>query len=471
MKITDYPIVKANKFPKAAFRKRGCREKDYFWHFVSMANPNRLSFIDPSKSPVYYGYVILLVGTLGIWSSVPGQTIGVSVFTDPVKDALGLSRNQFSNAYMLGTLCSALWIGRAGVWFDRYGARYVAFFAALILAMAVLLCSWSVHISLYLKGLFSMDTWLVPFVLMTLLFFLLRFAGQGVLTMASRNVIMIWFDRHRGKVNTFSSVALSFGFSVSPLWLDALIEGYGWDRAWQFLAIGLLFVSLIIFLFYRKKPEDHGLLPDGVSDGMDMEVKVRKELAHRQFTLAEAKRTRAFWMYALILAFNSFFITGLSFHVVSIFESQGFPKEEAIAIFLPSSVVSVSVSSLFNFLSDYVRLKLYLYLMILGGILASLGLLLLSSPMGIPFLIGGIGTLGGFFAVLNAIAWPRFYGRTHLGAITGRVMSFLILASALAPSIFSLCYTTFGSYHFLGYLVLSFLVFLILGSFRAGNPQ
>jgi uncharacterized membrane protein YjdF len=104
-----------------------------------MSDPNRYSFVNPAKSPVFYGYIILLVGTLGIWASVPGQTIGVSVFTDPVKDALGLSRNQFSNAYMIGTLMSAMVIGRAGIWFDRYGARFVAFVAALTLSVALLL--------------------------------------------------------------------------------------------------------------------------------------------------------------------------------------------------------------------------------------------------------------------------------------------------------------------------------------------
>lgn len=436
-----------------------------------MSNPNRYSFINPARSPVFYGYVILLAGTLGIWASVPGQTIGVSVFTEPVMEALGLSRNQFSNAYMIGTICSSLVIGRAGVWFDRYGARYVAFFAALTLALALLLCSWSVYMSTFFKNLLNRDTWLVPFTLMTLLFFLLRFAGQGVLTMASRNVIMIWFDKNRGKVNSFSSVALSFGFSISPLWLDQLIRDYSWQGAWQILAICLLFISVIILQFYKIRPEDHGLLPDGAKAGTDTEARVITELAHKQFTLAGAKQTRAFWMYALMLAFNSFFITGITFHIVSIFESQGFPKEEAIAIFLPASVVSVSVSTLFNFLSDYVRLKLYLFLMILGGIMASLGLLFLSSPIGIPLLIAGIGTLGGFFAVLNAIAWPRFFGRAHLGAITGRVMSFLILSSALAPSIFSLSFTGFGSYHFLGYLLLALLLFLGIGSLKANNPQ
>lgn len=426
-------------------------------------------FVDPAKSPVFYGYIILLVGTIGVYSSIPGQTIGVSVFTDPVKDALGLSRNQFSNAYMFGTIASSLVIGRAGVWFDKYGARLVAFFAALTLAVALLLCSWSVHMSTFVKELLNQDTWMVPFTIMTLLFFLLRFAGQGVLTMASRNVIMIWFDKHRGKVNMFSSVALSLGFSSSPIWVDALIENNGWQGAWQYLGFGLLIMSVFIYIFYKNNPEAHGLLPDGAKQITITEEKTT--IDRKQFTLTEAKSTRAFWMYGLILAFNSFFITGLTFHIVSIFASEGFPKEDAISIFLPASVVAVTISTVGNYMSDYLQLRLYLYLMIFGGILASIGFLFLPTVAGIPLLIVGFGTMSGFFAVLNTIAWPRFYGRTHLGAITGKIMSFLILASALAPPIFSLCFTTFGSYRLLGWLGLVFLVFLVIGSLKARNPQ
>ncbi|TDQ29100.1 MFS transporter [Zeaxanthinibacter enoshimensis] len=427
--------------------------------------------IDPRQTPFFYGYLILLIGTIGIWASVPGQTIGVSVFTDPVKDALGLSRNQFSNAYMLGTILSSLVIGKAGVWFDRYGARIVAFGAALTLALALVLCSFAVHMSEFVKELLDVNSWMVPFVLMIGLFFMLRFAGQGVLTMASRNVIMIWFDKHRGKVNMFSSIALSFGFSASPLWLNALIETEGWAGAWRYLAAGLLVIALLILVFYKNSPEAYGLFPDGTRSEEEQQEKIARALAQKQFTLKEARRTRAFWMYALILAFNSFFITGFTFHVISIFADAGMPKEEAIAIFLPCSVVSVSVSTLFNFLSDYVRLKWYLYLMILGGFCAATGLLLLSAPIGVVLVIAGIGILGGFFAVLNAIAWPRFFGRSNLGAITGKVMSLLILGSALAPPVFSWYFSTLGSYKLLAYPAMGFLLFLAVGALKADNPQ
>ena len=434
-----------------------------------MSKISNFHLIDPAKSPIFYGYIILIIGTIGIYCSIPGQTIGVSVFTDPVKDALGLSRNQFSNAYMIGTIVSSLVIGRAGIWFDKYGARYVAFFAALGLGLTLFLCSWSAKMSDTIKDLLSMDTWMIPFVLMTVLFFMLRFAGQGVLTMASRNVIMIWFDKNRGKVNSISSVALSFGFSSSPLWINALIEDYGWSQSWRILGYGLLVFSVFVFFLYKISPESHGLLPDGVKS-----ISTKKDaekVKPKQFTLAEAKQTRAFWMYGLMLAFNSFFITGLTFHVISIFANEGFSKEVAISIFLPGSVVAVTVSTIFNFLSDYLSLKLYLYLMLFGGILSSLGFLFLSTSVGVPMLIAGFGILGGFFAVLNAVAWPRFFGRKHLGSITGKVMSFLILASALAPSIFSLCLSTFGSYRLVGYLGLGFLLFLSIAATKANNPQ
>ena len=96
------------------------------------------SFIKPDKSPVFYGYIILFFGTIGVLSSIPGQTHGISVFTDPVKDALGLDRNWFSVAYTLGTIISSLFLTKAGKWYDRFGARRVAFFASAGLAFALL---------------------------------------------------------------------------------------------------------------------------------------------------------------------------------------------------------------------------------------------------------------------------------------------------------------------------------------------
>jgi len=50
-------------------------------------------------------------------------------------------------------------------------------------------------------------------------------------------------------------------------------------------------------------------------------------------------------------------------------------------------------------------------------------------------------------------------------------MSFLVFASAVAPSLFSYSYTTFGSYSYIGYVNLVFLTFLIIGSFKVEKPH
>jgi MFS family permease len=433
-----------------------------------MRNPNKFSIINPSKSPVFYGYIIVLLGTMGVWASLPGQTVGVSTFTDPVKDALGLTRNQFSNAYMIGTLLSSMFLSRAGVLFDKYGARWVAFFSVLLLSMALFLSSQSVLISDTIKSILNTNNEWIAFVVILLLFFLMRFSGQGVLTMVSRNMVMKWFDAYRGRANAFRSIAVSLGFSLSPLWINMLIDNNGWQNTWIYMSLGLLVFSIIVLQFFRDNPEEHGLIPDGK---VVENTVVKKDSAIKQFTIKDAKKTRAFWMYSLILSFYSFFVTGLTFHIVSVFNNSGYTKEQAISIFLPISIISVIISAVANYFSDMLKLKLYLYLMITGGILASLGLIFLSSPFGIFVLVIGVGIMGAFFSVLNTITWPRFYGKKYLGSITGKTMSFLVFSSALAPSMFSFSVTYFQSYLYVGLISLSFLMFLLLASVKAHNPQ
>lgn len=433
-----------------------------------MKNPNKYSFIKPKKVPFFYGYIVLVFGSIGVLFSIPGQTVGVSVFTDPVKDALGLTRNQFSNAYMIGTLLSAFFVTKAGRLFDKFGARMVGFFAAFLLGLSLIVFSFSEKISDAVQSIFKTETWFIPFILLCLLFFFIRFCGQGVLTMSSRNMIMMWFDKNRGKVNSISSIAISLGFSSSPIFINYLIDNNGWEISWQILALCLLIFSFFVLQFYRNKPEDFGMLPDGFKSKTD---KKKLNTIEVNFNLKEAKKTRAFWMFGCALAFSSFLITGFTFHVISIFESNSFTRDEAISIFLPISLIAITVSTIANILSDYIAHKIYLYVMIFSGILASFGLLELESPLGIYFLITGLGMYSGLFAVVNAVTWPRYYGRKFLGEITGKVASFLVIASAIAPTLFSYCFTSFGDYKYISYLLLPFLVFIFFAAFKVQNPQ
>ncbi len=422
-----------------------------------------------NKWPFFYGFVIAVVGTLGVFASVPGQTVGVSTFTDPVKDALGLDRPQISLAYALGTIGSSFLLGIAGKWFDKYGARIVAFGAAIGLAVALLISSQSAVISGLLKSALGVQSWVLSFIVIMFCFFMIRFTGQGVLTLSSRNMIMIWFDQYRGRVNAVSSIAVSLGFSISPLWINFLIEGFGWQEAWFWMADGLVIIGIIIYATFRDSPEKYGLVPDGNIGSKKAQKKTAKPV--QDFSRGQALKTRAFWMYGLMLAFNGYFITGLTFHIVSIFGDVGYSKQEALSFFLPMSIVSLTVSVLCNAISDKIKLKYLLYLMIFGSATCSVGLAILKYTVGFYLLIGGVGIMGGLFAVLSSVVWPRFFGRKNLGAISGVSMQMIVFSSALGPFMFSMSFNYLGSYSYIALAGLVGLALITIGSFKADNPQ
>ena len=426
---------------------------------------------NPAKVPFFYGWVILVAATIGILVSAPGQTMGVSTFTDYLIDNIGLSRNQLSTAYMVGTIGSSLILTYAGKMYDKYGARWVGMGVSLMLAGVLLMLSQSDRIiKTFVSD--SQSAIYVAFAMAILmfLFFMLRFSGQGVLTMVSRNMLMKWFVARRGLVNGISSVFVALGFSIAPLTFDMLIQGTSWRMAWILMAavIGIIF-TLFVFLFFRDNPEDLDMIPDGEKHGNrehDLTIKPFK-----QITLKEARKTLSFWLFSIPLALYALYITGFTFHLVSIFEKAGLCREKALQIFIPVSVISVTVSMLGGWISDRVKLKYLLYITLVGEIVALLSLGNLDGGIAYWGYIIGNGLAGGFFNVLMAVTWPRFYGRENLGRITGFVMSLIVFGSALGPVLLSFSLSVTGSYH-AAFYALAFIVLVIaFFSVKADNPQ
>jgi MFS family permease len=169
--------------------------------------------------------------------------------------------------------------------------------------------------------------------------------------------------------------------------------------------------------------------------------------------------------------YNGFFVTGLTFHIISIFKTVGMDESKALGIFLPATIISVIVSVVGNYISDFIKLKYLLLIMATGGILASVGLILLGNGWAYYVLIIGNGVVGGIYSVLTAVAFPRFFGRKHLGAISGLNMSMIVFGSAVAPLIFSLSKTQTGSYYTAAMFSLTVAILIFLLATRVRNPQ
>ena len=149
--------------------------------------------------------------------------MGMAVFTDHFIEALGLSRTQLSLAYLCGTVGSALFLTRAGRWYDRLGGRVMVATSSLLLGLMLLFISATDLLAASLGG-----SKVVSFVIIMLGYFGVRFLGQGILTSASRNVLLLWFFKRRGLVSSIRGVFVSFGFSLAPLllaWMIAVQAG------------------------------------------------------------------------------------------------------------------------------------------------------------------------------------------------------------------------------------------------------
>src|SRR6056297_61305 len=96
----------------------------------------------PKQSPFFYGWTILFVGSIGMLMSIPGQTVGVSVFTDFLIEVLGLTRNAVSIAYLVGTVGSAFLLSAGGRAYDRLGARVTGVIVSLLLGVTLVLVSF-----------------------------------------------------------------------------------------------------------------------------------------------------------------------------------------------------------------------------------------------------------------------------------------------------------------------------------------
>jgi len=397
----------------------------------------------PAKLPFFYGWVVLAVCTLSIVSSIPGQTMGVGIFTDALMDALGLSRTQLSLAYALGTIASGLFLTRAGRYIDRHGLRVMGALSAAGLGLSLVLMSRATD----LAAILPLPRMFAAMATVFVCFMSLRFFGQGCLTMVARVGIGQWFNRRRGRAVALMGLVTAFCFSVSPKYLNHLLETHGWQGASLILAALAGFgMTALALLFFRDRPEDCGLTMDGVPEPVTEGETGLPLPVQREFTLREATRTLAFWAYNLGPASQGLIVTALTFHLASIGEQAGLGREAAYSIFIPMAFFSVTTNMVGGWLSDRINLKWLLLYMTFMQFVGTAGLAAFGTPLGRWAIIVGFGSSGGLFSTMTTVPFPRYFGRAHLGAISGLGMSIMVYASAIGPYFFSKGLDLFGSY-------------------------
>jgi OFA family oxalate/formate antiporter-like MFS transporter len=418
----------------------------------------------------YYGWVVLAAGTIGIIASVPGQTMGVSVFSESFMAGLHLDRVRLSGAFMVGTLASSFLLPLVGRLLDRLGARIMSVVAATGLALSLGLLAVSPHLAAALTTVTHCRPTSAGLAVLFLCFVGTRHFGQGQLTMISRTMIGRWFDRHRGRVMGVSGLFTAFGFGVAPLVLTRLINRFGWQGALWVLAACLLGMALFAWAFYRPAPERCGLQVDG--GGLRPATAAPPgDLEERTFTVAQAKRTAAFWIFNLGFATHAMLGTAMTFHMARIGLTHGLTEPAVFRIFLPIGIIATACDLAAGVVSDRVPMRYLLAVMMSGLCLWLLTIDHIGTPWGFWLTAAGHGLASGLFSLLTGAAWPKLFGRTHLGAIAGANMAWIVAGSAVGPFLFSQAQSWTGHFTVAFHWGLLAPAAVLVASFWAIPPQ
>ena len=407
-----------------------------------------------NQSPVFYGWIILLAGTLGMIMTSPGQTYSVSIFTDYFIQDLGINRSVVSSLYTIGTLVGSFAQPLVGRQIDRRGPRQVVVFVSLFFGLGCILMGFVNNALMLGLG-----------------FLAIRMFGQGNLGLVSRNVINQWWVRRRGVMMGLSGVIVSLlGLGAFPSLITWLISLYGWRSTYIILGfMVLLIMTPLGLIFFRDRPEDYGLQPDGDERPDSTSRASQVQPAEKNWTLAEAMRTPIFWVFLTGMASISMLATGLFFHMVSIFEDNGLESNVAASVFVPIAATNAVVALASGALVGRVRMRVILALALFFQALALMMAQFLES-VELAFMYGVVlGVILGLAGTVGSVAWAMYFGRQHLGSISGFTVTVGVIGTALGPLPFGVARDLMGSYDLA--LTVTLVLPLLLGVLTLFVPK
>ena len=382
----------------------------------------------------------------------------LSVFAVPMTTQFGWSYGLFSGVVSLGGLCAIGVSPFVGRLIDRYGSGAIlAITAAIVGSCAIGLSlvsqAWAFY-ALYVPG---------------------RMAFASPLELGTTTAINNWFIRRRPLALFLLTVSQSTGLAAMPLVADFLIGGWGWRNAWAWLGIFTLVVGIVpALLLVSRRPEDMGLaadtrrgesrtlrrqaapVPPDEDQGGDAGPAAARVpppgpaaglLPERSYTVSRALRTRAFYVMAIFSGAGFMVQAGVSLHQVSHFINQGLdPSLAALTAgsFAFCQMLGGLVWSALASRRVPIRILLAASAFFVSG--GALGVQVSSTlAWGLPAAsVLGAG-VGGLHLLLR-LAWAEYYGREHLGSITGITLPVQVGGQALGPIIAGFLYDFTGSY-------------------------
>jgi MFS family permease len=387
----------------------------------------------PSKSGPFYGWWIVLAGTVILFVSSGIGFYGHGVILDPLRELHGWSKATISSAVTLYFFSSGIMGMIIGRQVDRYGPKWVLILGAVVIGIGFLLLSfinsvWQLYLLYFVMAIGFSCTSLVPI----------------------NTLIANWFIHKRGFAMSLTNTGLSVGGILLVPMASYIILHWGLEIALPIL--GAFFWIVIIptaLIFIKQRPSDVNQFPDGEasaslsSGGRESGINYSAQL--KVWTGFQAARTIAFW--SIVIAFLLALTGQIAFlvHQVSFLSQYLGITGAATAVSLTAGASIIGRLWLGTFVdrcdNRYVIMACFL--------IQSLAVIALAHYHHVVILYLGTFAFGltmGNIIMMQSLIIGECFGFVSFATISGLAGVFTMSGASLGPTIAGIIYDATQSY-------------------------
>ena len=371
------------------------------------------------RKSIYYGWWVILaggtVGFLGFGAIIPGFL----VFAPSLREDLGIASAQF--AFVVGAawaVGNAASLG-AGWLADRYGGRRLVLIGGLLscagfAAVAGVSSYWQLALAYSGISAIGRGIGIVP----------------NLMTIANQ-----WFVRRKALTMTLLNTAFAGGAAVMVPLLSWCLGEFGWRTTilGAGAMAGILTVGAAIVI--RSRPEDIGLLPDGIRPEAGAEGargrRIEPTYAASDLTARQALATPAFWLMTVGVTLRIAAADALVINQIPMLVWKGIPEERA-AYYLSSMFLAIiPLRIVMGLAATWIPSRWLIFAGMSVGAAGTAAFLVGAGYVAAALFVVSIAATEGI-ATLGWLAVGEYFGRRSFGTLVGAMTVSFGAASLLA---------------------------------------
>ena len=356
---------------------------------------------------------VILFGFIFTFFSSFGQSFFLGLFNSSIRNELSITHGQFGSIYASATLLSSfllIWVGKK---IDDINISKFALFVIILLSFS----------SFFFSKISS-----ITFLFIAI--FLMRFAGQGMMSHTATTTISRYFTKSRGKALSTGWFGLSTAEFILPVLIVYLLAIYDWKNIWLIISI-----IVIIFLPAASYFLVRNLNFDSRETGDDKNSTFNKT---KDWKRIEVIKDYRFYIICANMLAMPWIATGTFVYQSFILESKNWGPFIIAQSFMAYSVLSVITLFLSGFLIDKFTSRKLLVFMNIPLLISVIVIIYFNHPITSFIFLGLIGISNGFANVLGSSTWAEIYGVKYIGSIKALTTALMVFATAFGTALFGI---------------------------------